>query len=340
MNKDSIIGDHLQCPHKDHDLRIYTRTVVMWTYGMTIDVDQLCVSVSHDIKNSNFDPMEPCIRMLTSCEAQHGNLQKRIGRTPFRSVLSLDVQWMDLMPNLKISRRNTIQATGCQNFTAFGKILHFLVERYKGRGITLQDGNIHGFVGDIVLANVHFQVGWRIDRQKLRNDLNRQQGDMFLATYEPLLKDVSVTVKHSDAPPMPNNGRVYPKWSLQTQDWDVVSFGEVLRLAPQATLNHSPRCQTLRIFATGSVVQIGRWPGTMQAVHIAFCTYLNKSQRRILPDGVSPMRQLKMHCMWNMNTHSRPYRNKRTQRRRYRLLPQKNTLLYLRGDKIYDKNKP
>ena len=75
------------------------------------------------------------------------------------------------------------------------------------------------FVGDIVLANVHFKLsggskekhfllvffilvlldvifpGWRVDRSRLRDIMNQERGD-FVASYEPLVHDVSVSIKH------------------------------------------------------------------------------------------------------------------------------------------------
>ena len=58
------------------------------------------------------------------------------------------------MPNFKISARNTIQATGCQNMAIIGEILHWLVTTYCGRGITVLDPAAAGFVGDVVMTNI------------------------------------------------------------------------------------------------------------------------------------------------------------------------------------------
>lgn len=65
-----------------------------------------------------------------------------------------------------------------------------------------------GFVGDVVLANVHFKLGWRIDRLRLRDVMNTERSK-FVASYEPLVKDVSVSIKHMDDAPLPNQGCVY-----------------------------------------------------------------------------------------------------------------------------------
>lgn len=61
----------------------------------------------------------PVVRMAICADKRRGNLAKRLRRAhSFRSVLSLDVEYGGYMPNLKISRRNTIQATGCQSLEA------------------------------------------------------------------------------------------------------------------------------------------------------------------------------------------------------------------------------
>ena len=146
--------------------------------------------------------------MMSTSNERRGYLPKRMHRKPFRSVLSrppirsdrsglgwtplppsravsgalvlsMDIEYMACMPNLKISNRNTIQATGCQDMEVLSGILHFLVTKYKDRGFqydptnklvrAVQDVCLElsirpGFVGDVVLANVHFKLGWRIDR--------------------------------------------------------------------------------------------------------------------------------------------------------------------------------
>jgi hypothetical protein len=80
-------------------------------------------------------------------------------------------------------------------------ILCFLVHTYRNRGFNDAIPNnpvmsgTPGFVGDVVLANVHFKLGWRVDRARLRDALNRQS-KQFIASYEPLVRDVSVSIKH------------------------------------------------------------------------------------------------------------------------------------------------
>ncbi len=50
-----------------------------------------------------------------------------------------------------------------------------------------------------MLANVYFRLGFKLDRGKLRDAVNNDQsGGMFLASYEPLVRDVSVNIKFMD----------------------------------------------------------------------------------------------------------------------------------------------
>ena len=57
------------------------------------------------------EPEVPVVRMLSTSTHRKGDLLKRLRNNPFRSVLSMDVEYKGYMPNLKISNRNTIQAT-------------------------------------------------------------------------------------------------------------------------------------------------------------------------------------------------------------------------------------
>jgi hypothetical protein len=247
---------------------------------------------------NNTSSQQPVVRMLSTSTHRRGDLLKRMRNNPFRSVLSMDVEFNGCMPNLKISNRNTIQATetdpihfflvvfhelcsskGCQDMQTMSDILGFLVNTYRNRGFN----DIHprcpaidgcpGFVGDIVLANVHFKLGWRVDRTKLRDVLNTQS-TQFIASYEPFIRDVSVSIKHYDSNPLPNSGAVYPRWSCKLNGWSAVAYHDVMRLVPHAAIKQRPHCHTFRVFATGSVVQVGRWPWSMQTVYHHFFTYM------------------------------------------------------------------
>ena len=54
-------------------------------------------------------------------------------------------------------------------------------------------------------------------------------------------------------------------WNADDTDsgWTTVRYQDVLRLVPHAAIRTKPRCHTFRVFATGSVVQVGRWPRSM-----------------------------------------------------------------------------
>jgi hypothetical protein len=180
-------------------------------------------------------------------------------------------------------------------------ILHFLVHTYRNRGFN-PIASIHpsidespGFVGDIVLANVHFKLGWRVDRARLRDVLNRQS-KQFIASYEPLIRDVSVSVKHYDQNPLPNNGAVYPRWNNSSNSWSTVSYQDVMRLVPHAAIKQRPHCHTFRVFATGSVVQVGRWPWSMQQVYNHFFAYMTSLHGQV--KDIEASRQLTLYAFW------------------------------------------
>ena len=90
--------------------------------------------VKHSKRPLTVDPShQPIVRMISISTHRRGTLDKRMQSSPFRSVLSLDIEYKGAMPNLKISNRNTIQATGCQDMQILGEILGFLVHTYRNR---------------------------------------------------------------------------------------------------------------------------------------------------------------------------------------------------------------
>lgn len=317
---------------------VYTRTVVLWAVGIRIDPDRLweCIEVRDTNSNRAITTAEdivavrgvagaavprgcrrspppatrtPVVRMATTATKRRGNLAKRMrcGKS-FRSVLSLDVECGGHMPNLKISRRNTIQATGVQDLRALGAILQHLVAQYGtgGRGIDVVNAADAGFVGEVVLANLQFRLDWPVRREQLRDSINAMHGGgPFLASFEPLVNDVSVSVKHASAAPLPCDGAVYPRLRLAADaapTWTAVTEPEVRKLAPGANLSGGAagaaavRVTSLRVFASGCTVVVGRWPGEMCDVFVALRNYLRPLRRTIVPRWFA--RQLTLDKLW------------------------------------------
>lgn len=132
--------------------RIYTRTIVLWTVGIDINTEELwnnvdvtlgnpgsstAYNILHTMQlpvlnnqpapkriklevNDDTSQQYPIVRMMSTSTHRKGDLLKRMRNNPFRSVLSMDVEYKGCMPNLKISNRNTIQATGLAQFNQGG----------------------------------------------------------------------------------------------------------------------------------------------------------------------------------------------------------------------------
>lgn len=277
--------------------RLYTRTMVLWAVGFTINTRRLWdhVEVANDdpapraalfraaapradkgrARRPHHGTTVPVVRMLRTATQRRGYLAKRTRRRPFRSVLSVDVEHDGGMPNLKLSDRGTVQVTGVRRLAQLGDILTHLLTRYWGRGFDPVPGcpEPPGVLADIVLANQHFHLGFRVRRDRLRDALNAPHSG-FVASFEPGVHDVSVSVKCvTPAAALPAGGRVFPRWTLGGDPaWAAVPLAEALRLVPggRFRLGPSSQVQTLRVFAGGSVIHIGRWPGAMRAVHERF----------------------------------------------------------------------
>jgi hypothetical protein len=286
-----ILGDHVTGGG-----RIYTRTVVLWAVGLTINTDALWDHVA--VTEGRKPARHPLVRMMTTATKRRGSLAKRMrNQQTFRSVLSLDVEHRGYMPNLKISARNTMQITGAQNLAVVGDILSYLLTEYRGRGFNVASGGTDapGFVGDIVLANVHFRLDFRLDRNRLRDVINRERG-CFIASYEPLVRDVSVSLKHANSGPLPNGGAVYPRWSLANNAWNTVSYGEALRLVPHINIKGGPtggpRITSLRVFQSGSVIIVSRWPEEMNAVYRQFVEQMARLRGAVVDPEFARQRTL------------------------------------------------
>lgn len=135
----------------------------------------------------SFFSLTPFI-FLTITEHRRNTLQMTIHSKP-------TVNRPRLLPIIRVYR-----GCGCQDLQALGDILSYLVNTYEGRGFTRTAnpdpglGTAAGFVGDLVLENVYFRLGFKLDRGKLRDAVNDQSDGMLLASYEPLVRDVSVNV--------------------------------------------------------------------------------------------------------------------------------------------------
>lgn len=249
MDDHPVLGNVVRQPGGRVVGRVYTRTVVLWAVGLVVDPNVLlgtrhshaarrgarrqhvAVSDAHLGKH----PAVPVVRMATTATKRRGVLAKRLRKSQtFRSVLSLDVEYHQYMPNLKISARNTVQVPGRrQRPDADGGTGPPRAGRYPAppgdgvRGAWLQptgcgarmpclpvdrrpEMDPPGFVGDVVLANVHFRLNCRLDRCRLRDAINAERGP-FIASYEPLVRDVSVSVKHAANDPLPGRASVRPR---------------------------------------------------------------------------------------------------------------------------------
>ena len=283
---------------------IYTRTVVMWAVGIELDINllwnNLRVMDEHDnevtenraypgytrvdkgsegprlaIKGSpkQFQPTsQPVVRMVKCSKQMRGAVKKRIHSKPFKSVLSVDIQFGMRMPNLKISKQNTIQVTGCCQMSLLSAILSHLTTTYRGLGVTITDPSTAGFLCDIVLSNVFFKMPvakgcGKLNRAKICKAFNEcNDRPKAIATFEPLLNDASVSVKFFDNE-RPNQGYVYPFWAedsaIQQNGWRVLNEAGFRMILPSVIPKDRPICHTFRVFSSGSVVQVGRWPQSM-----------------------------------------------------------------------------
>ena len=164
-----------------------------------------------------------------------------------------------------------------------GDILHFLCREYRDRGVRVTgSAGAAGFVGDVVLANVHFRLNYRVDRARLRDRVNAERGP-FIASYEPLVRDVSVSLKYVDASPLPNAGAVHPRWFLDTNLWTTVTIAMARQLVPHINVKvASPRITSLRVFQSGSVIIVSRWPVEMHAVYACFQQSMQRIRKHVL----------------------------------------------------------
>ena len=296
-----ILGKSIVRDGDEGKARVYTRTVVLWAVGIDIDTRLLWSNVRvWDADEVPTDVGRPVVRMMTTATERRGTLAKRLrAAQTFRSVLSVDVEHQGYMPNLKISARNTVQVTGAQDMQVLGDILHYLVTEYAGRGFTLsKQVPCPGFVGDVVLANVHFRLNFRLDRLRLRDCVNSEmRGGPFIASYEPLVRDVSVSIKHADDSPLPNGGAVYPRWSFSDNQWITVTLAEAMRLVPHINLKAAvPRITSLRVFQSGSVIIVSRWPSDMRSVYAKFYEAVRRLRKKIIDPEHA--RQRTLPALW------------------------------------------
>jgi hypothetical protein len=122
-----------------------------------------------------------------------------------------------------------------------------------------------------------------LDRTRLRDVVNAERGP-FIASYEPLVRDVSVSLKYADDAPLPNGGSVHPRWSLGENRWETVPLAEALRLVPHINLKAADavRVSSLRVFQSGSVIIVARWPEEMRHVHGRFLDSMRRLRRRVI----------------------------------------------------------
>lgn len=77
-----------------------------------------------------------------------------------------------------------------------------------------------------------------------------------------------------------------------------------MRLVPHATIKRRPRCHTFRVFATGSVVQVGRWPSSMRQVYENFHRYMQAVRTKVIDRAT--MNQSTLQDCWSVVSKELP----------------------------------
>jgi hypothetical protein len=98
--------------------------------------------------------------------------------------------------------------------------------------------------------------------------------------------------------PLPPPRVCHPRWCAANATWSAVTSDEAARLAPHVHLKVKTgnQVQSLRVFASGSVIQIGRWPVSMSKLYARFVAYA----ATVYPHIVEPeyTQQRRLTDMW------------------------------------------
>lgn len=86
---------------------------------------------------------------------------------------------------------------------------------------------------------------------------------------------------------------VYPLWNLQSQSWTTVTMAEARRLVPHINIKQMPaRVTSLRVFQSGSVIIVSRWPVEMAVVHDRFRDCMERYRREVMDPQFAKQRTI------------------------------------------------
>jgi hypothetical protein len=256
--------------------RIYTRTVVVYLVNVQVNLPIL----EQNVEVSETGPVaEPRVVMIQYQKRSDGFLQKRKdNQRRFFSMLTLDVACQNKTPHLKLSRQNTIHVTGCCDMDLLQRIISHLLQKYENRGF--QCGANHGFVLDIVMSNLSFQFVLP-DQPGASTPHTGRQRDIFLTPHQlrkmteainadvttdgciwtAILKNkqntLNIIVYRNNPDSETQGGEIYPFYADNT--WTMLDEAAVFNRF-NIRMGFRSRNDSFRIFQTGSVVHVGRWP--------------------------------------------------------------------------------
>lgn len=134
------------------------------------------------------------------------------------------------------------------------------------------------------------------------------------------MRDTSVSVKFRDDDAAPNEGNVcplpdrcrrrsgsaaHPRWRIAEGAWSVVNAATAVALAPHANPKpNQQQVQSLRVFASGSVIQIGRWPVSMSKLYRHFAAYTVSVYPHIVDTDYA--RQRRLPELWSVAEEGDP----------------------------------
>ena len=96
-----------------------------------------------------------------------------------------------------------------------------------------------------------------------------------------------------DDSPLPNDGSVYPRWFMNRNGWNTVTYAEAMQLVPHINIKSSSgRVTSLRVFQSGSVIIVSRWPVEMTHVRQQFLLNMERYRPQILDPQFARQRTL------------------------------------------------
>jgi hypothetical protein len=285
---------------------ISTTTIIVKS-NITVDLDELYrllpvtpIEVDDSITNKNKIkeailaiglPLGTIISVQFRDQSRGVKMTKSTKSTYFRNNMSIYILIKDKIMNFKVPIQGKMQITGATRQEQATSCVKYFIQHLLDlpkKVYTIQDGMTIKLIFKTVMTDIVFNVGFKVDRQKLDHYINRSNNG-YTSTLETSVGYTGVNIKHPFTHEdtemltieLDEKNRV---WSEGTTTF--TKYLDSLSPSDRKKEISKKRYNTFLVFYSGTAIMSGMTPYYMKDIYYNFNQMLQNDRKKVEEVGV------------------------------------------------------